>query len=839
MLYPIRLESRTLVVAALLCGALLPQPAGAQTSVVGRWTGPATWPFAASHAALLADGRVLAWNDVTGTGAQIWNPATGSFSPAPQISTNVSGSAQALLPDGDVAILGGINALGAGVQDAHFYDVAVPAWTSLYYMSHGRNEPTAVMLGDGRLLAISGERVATQASDVPEICTPGSAWTSLSTAVLSLPKTPWTFWLSTGDVLVAGPDRATRRLSLVSFGSWSSLTNLLAGTREGGTAVLLPGIPDRILAIGGRNPATSSCELLDLNTSTAWTYVAPMSRARRHHQATLLADGTVLVTGGTLASDDLVQSVYSAERYDPVANTWTSLASMSVSRRRDSVALLLPDGRVLCAGGGDGTPGSELHANAEIFEPPYLFLGPRPVITAAPANIVYGSTFSVDTPAAGDIADLWIVRSGSSARSFNSDQRAVPLAFTWAPGRLTVTAPDSGLAAPPGRYLLFAVNDAGVPSLGQIVRVMTGVPTPVAPQISSAPPTVTPVNVPFTYVPEASGTQPMTWSLTSAPAWLSVSPSTGAVAGVPTVTGVYSVTLRAVNAGGSTTQSWTLEVSSAAGVRTVIPLGDTWRYFKGSANPPSNWTARTFDDSGWLSGPSGFGFGDNDDATVLTDMLNTYTTVFTRKTFAVYNVNRVTKVSILHQYDDGFAVYLNGTRIYALNAPATITNTSIATASHEAGSTLIRQDRTDATTRGLLVNGNNVLAAVGLNASLSSSDVTLKIQLELTGGSDSPTDAGPETVAAARWLGVHPNPFTATGTRFALVLGGTSPVRLDIFDPAGRIVRQVAGGDFSPGEHALVWDGRDAHGTLVPPGVYLYRLQTPGLERRGKLVRAR
>jgi hypothetical protein len=839
MLQPTCTARRTTAAAALFLGALLPLQTSAQTSVVGRWSAPANWPLAASHAALMADGRVLAWNDTPGTIAQIWDPATGTFTAMPQISSNLVGSASALLGDGDVAILGGINAIGAGVQDAHYFDPSGPAWSSLYYMSQGRNEPTAVMLGDGRLLAISGERVAMQASDVPELCTPGGAWSSLSVAVLSLPKTPWTFWLSTGDVLVVGPDRSTRQLTLAGYGSWHNLTSMLASGREGGTAVLVPGAPDRILALGGRDPATPSCELLDLPVSTAWSYVAPMARARRHHQATLLADGSVLVTGGTLAGDDLEQSVYSAERYDPVANTWTTLASMSVSRRRDSVALLLPDARVLCTGGGDGTAGSELHANAEIFEPPYLFLGARPAVTAAPANVVYGSTFTVDTPAAGDIGDIWIVRHGSTTRGFNSDQRAVSLAFSSAPGRLTVTAPDSGLAAPPGRYLLFLVSDAGVPSLGQRVRVMTGVPTPVPPQISSAPPTATPVNVPYTYIPQASGTQPMTWSLITAPAWLGVSPTSGAVAGVPTVTGMYSVSLHAVNVGGETTQSWTIEVTSAVGVRTVIPIGDTWRYFKGNANPPSNWTARTFDDSGWLSGPSGFGFGDDDDATVLSDMQNNYTTVFTRTTFAVYNVNRVTKVSILYQYDDGLAVYLNGTRILAKNAPTTITNTSTATSSHEANLTLIRQDFTDATTRGLLVNGNNVLAAVGLNTSLSSNDVTLKVQLELTGGSDTPSDTGPESAAAARWLGVHPNPFTATGTRFALEMVRTAPVHLDIFDPAGRIVQRVAGGSLSPGAHALAWDGRDVHGTPVPPGVYFYRLQAPGLDCRGKLVRAR
>jgi hypothetical protein len=454
--------------------------------------------------------------------------------------------------------------------------------------------------------------------------------------------------------------------------------------------------------------------------------------------------------------------------------------------------------------------------------------------------IAYGGGFDIDTPQALDIGAIWLVRAGSVTRGFDSDQRAISLPFTATVTRLSVTAPVDPNAAPPGTWMLFLVDDAGVPSVARIVRLEVAVPPPVPPHITSTPPATAFVNAPYSHLPVATGSPPLTWSLTAAPAWLRVSPSTGALFGVPTAAGTVTVSLRATNAGGNETQTWPLQVlTSITGVSTVVPLGATWRYFKGTANPPANWATLGFNDSAWLSGPSGFGFSDNDDATVLTDMLNNYTTVFTRKTFQVFNAGMVTKVSVLYQYDDGFAVYLNGTRIWSLLAPATITNTSVATSSHEAGSTLIRRDFTDAATRALLAEGTNVIAAVGLNSSLASGDATLKIVLELTGGTGAPVDASPGDAAAAAPLGAGPNPF-ASATRVAFRIKLPGQVWLDVYDTAGRLVRRVAAGTgLPPGEHALAWDGRDAAGATLPPGVYLYRLRGPGLDSSGKLVRAR
>ena len=165
--------------------------------------------------------------------------------------------------------------------------------------------------------------------------------------------------------------------------------------------------------------------------------------------------------------------VYTAERWDPAQNSFTELASATRYRGYHSIALLLPDGRVLSSG-GDNEP------NAEVFSPPYLFKGARPVVTSSPSSITYGESFFVDTPDATSIAAVTLVRLSAVTHAFNMNQRFLRLAFSQAPGRLTVTAPSVAEIAPPGHYMLFVLNAAGVPSIAPIVRLNSG-PAPTAP----------------------------------------------------------------------------------------------------------------------------------------------------------------------------------------------------------------------------------------------------------------------------------------------------------------------------------------------------------------------
>lgn len=132
-----------------------------------------------------------------------------------------------------------------------------------------------------------------------------------------------------------------------------------------------------------------------------------------------------------------------------------------------STAVLLPDGRVLSAGQTNGA----MQTTAEIYSPPYLFAGPRPVIDAAPSTVGYGTSFAVDTAQAASIDRVALIGANTATHGVNFDQRYVPLTFSAGSGVLTVNGPASGTEAPPGWYMLFLVDDAGTPSVASWVKV--------------------------------------------------------------------------------------------------------------------------------------------------------------------------------------------------------------------------------------------------------------------------------------------------------------------------------------------------------------------------------
>jgi hypothetical protein len=205
---------------------------------------------------------------------------------------------------------------------------------------------------------------------------------------------------------------------------------------------------------------------------TTWRYTSPMTHARRHLNATMLPDGKVLATGGTSSPgfSDPAGAVHAAEMWDPRTGNWHVLASNSINRVYHSTSLLLPDGRVLHTGSGDG-PGLPRELSAELFSPPYLYQGQRPEITDLPAAIGYGQEFVVLTDDAPQVVRVTLVRLGSVTHAFDQNQRFSELGVRRVAGGLSVRAPASGAIAPPGPYLLFILNAAGVPSVAKFIRV--------------------------------------------------------------------------------------------------------------------------------------------------------------------------------------------------------------------------------------------------------------------------------------------------------------------------------------------------------------------------------
>ena len=181
-----------------------------------------------------------------------------------------------------------------------------------------------------------------------------------------------------------------------------------------------------------------------------------MSQARIQLNATILPSGRILVTGGSLIDEDAGTASLNADLYDPNAVRYPSRSASANSfpRLYHSNALLLPDARVLLAGGNPQRGNYE--ARMEVYSPAYLFNADntpaqRPTITDVPAGAIgYGSSFQVQTPDAASIGSVVLIRPGTPTHAFDMDQRMVRLSFKPGTGTLDVVAPPNGNIAPPG-----------------------------------------------------------------------------------------------------------------------------------------------------------------------------------------------------------------------------------------------------------------------------------------------------------------------------------------------------------------------------------------------------
>jgi hypothetical protein len=165
-----------------------------------------------------------------------------------------------------------------------------------------------------------------------------------------------------------------------------------------------------------------------------------------------------------------------------------------------------------------------------------------------------------------------------------------------------------------------------------------------------------------------------------------------------------------------------------------IPKDATWRYFAGrqeASNPISAWRTLDFDDRSWSVGAMPFRYGDGEGGTVLGGMEGNYTSVFLRRGFTIGTTDRVDKLVLKVDYDDGFVAWLNGEVVARRNAPATLSYDALASGGHESGWT-ISIELVGA--RDLLVEGDNVLAVQAFNTNLASSDFVVDVALNIDMG---------------------------------------------------------------------------------------------------------
>jgi hypothetical protein len=497
---------------------ILPMSQAQALSDAGEWSvlplGPQGAQILAVHAALIHTEKVVYFSgsehdetqhDTNVDHSRVWIPSNNSIQLIGSPTHDLFCSGHAFLGSGRLVVAGGTEKWKdvpdpkhtdhyTGLRNTCILNPSDESWISASPMKFqrgktvggGRWYPALVTLSNGRVFTMCGhpEKSDTRHKNnmveaFKENPLPAGSWADLG----DQPDTPQNYarlhLLPGGRVFCSTPMAGKSKKCDPSTGTWTNVCtgpgNLYGGIQT--SAVLLPLLPSenynaRVMVVGDVQP-----RILDLGNATpSWQDTAqrqPPSPVRRHGCAVLLPDSSVLLVGGCETNLD-ADAVLAAERYDPATDVWSTLATAAVPRNYHSVALLLPDGCVWTAGSNFDSMGgiANRELRMEIFKPPYLFWGARPVITSVPSSMTLPSTFTIHTPQSSTIQSVAMMRCGSVTHAFDADQRYVGLSIqSHTASSLTVKSPPNKKVAPPGYYMLFILDANGVPSIGKIVQI--------------------------------------------------------------------------------------------------------------------------------------------------------------------------------------------------------------------------------------------------------------------------------------------------------------------------------------------------------------------------------
>lgn len=333
---------------------------------------------------------------------------------------------------------------------------------------------------------------------VPERFNPSSnSWDTLSTAARVQRLYPFMFVLPSGSrpysgkTFFAGQSDSTFYINAQA--AQPTWTYLATSSFLGGSAVMYR--PGKILKCGGGTGEAGNNKgaIINLDGSLAsptWvenlnTQMPGNPGERLEHNLTILPNGSALLTGGIRVFGDTTTAVRTPYVWDSTQEKWlTALPALADDpgiRDYHSTALLLPDGRIFSAGGWH-----TLYAlkTATIFYPPYLFnssgnLATRPTVLGTPDTVRWGRRFSICTPQPSTITSACLIRPAAVTHAFNQSQSYVPLTISQGCGKptgdsvLVLNSPADSTYAQPGDYLLFVVDNLGVPSIAKWIRVVS------------------------------------------------------------------------------------------------------------------------------------------------------------------------------------------------------------------------------------------------------------------------------------------------------------------------------------------------------------------------------
>ena len=450
-------------------------------AVIGAWskaTNPGTKTIGIS-AVLLHTGKVLLFGGKyqatdKNTAAYLFDPVTGTGHEVPAPAAVFCGSV-VQLEDGRVLSVGGTTTPPYGITGVYLFDPVTEQWVQQPDTPLGRYYPTSTKLADGTVIVTAGTELDGKTKNpTVELYTPPALGTDVGTLQVVGPSHATSFyphqWLMPDGNLLQVEARNSNALDTGTW-QWTRLPGLPVGNGPGSAGLMLPGGPagsTRVMMIGGQKAGTSvtSTERYDYaNPAAGWSYGTRLPTPRAHMNVVQVPDGSAFGIGGNDVGQYSIGE-YETLKYDPLADTWSDMAVQTPRRAYHSTALLLPDGRILSAGDTGPSGGRAL---IDFYSPPYLFQGPRPVITAAPASVAYGDTFSIDT--SDSLATRAVLMApGATTHADEMNARHVELAVTPTATGFTATAP-SPQVAPPGFYMLFTVTPEGIPSVATWVHV--------------------------------------------------------------------------------------------------------------------------------------------------------------------------------------------------------------------------------------------------------------------------------------------------------------------------------------------------------------------------------
>lgn len=493
------------VLAAPLAHAGTPT-GGANASTTGVFGPAIQWPLNGLHALILPSGKVMSYgtNEQGKQGGQfnydVWDPALGTDISAHTVLPNVTAvdifcSGQAIIPStGEVLLTGGDETID-GKRNYSSRDTEIFSdqetnpqlkIRSESAMTYARWYPSLVTMPDGTQVAIGGrvDQAPAVAALTPERYTPGSGWhllTGISADAIFDGNWyyPRTFVAPNGLIFMVAWDGSMLYLDPRGDGSITrSNVKTLSGTQTFPTLMYAPG---ELLSVRKDRKVVK----IDLNGAAPVATVQPSTDQLRYwSNLTVMADGKVLLNGGSEANNELDNPSYVAQIWDPATEQWTTAAKATKPRLYHSIAILLPDGTVLTGAGG--SPGPVVNLNAEIYYPPYLYKkdgsgqpAERPVFTTSWTTSKLGETRWVNIApdskgSVPKVSKVTLLRMGSVTHTYNSEQRYLEAQIGASSGarNFQITIPTNPNRTVPGYYIMFVFNQDGVPSVGKIIRLV-------------------------------------------------------------------------------------------------------------------------------------------------------------------------------------------------------------------------------------------------------------------------------------------------------------------------------------------------------------------------------